>query len=105
MSEQEKLPDNHLFGFLKELEKSSMHFKLADGGFLLISKEDINQIADAVVLETMVKMSEQVKQTGIDFGNLTQIAKLENIINADKDMPIDIKTKYYEKILSLIKSK
>lgn len=86
-----------------ELEKSSMAFKLSDGNVLLISKEDVTEIANKLIIEMMINKSNSVymlKNNSIEKCNL-----LYKIVIDQKDtMSNETKENYFKAILEFLKT-
>lgn len=85
-----------------ELETASMAFKLTNGEVLLISKEDINEIANKLITQMMLSKQNQVwmlKSTSIEKCNL-----LYKIVIEQKDkMNEGVRDNYFKAMLELIK--
>lgn len=83
-----------------ELKKSCMAFELKSGELLLISREDITEIATQLVVEMMIN-----KQTHVHIHKGSSIEKcnlLYKAITEQPKMPKKIRDKYLMKIAALI---
>jgi hypothetical protein len=85
-----------------ELKKSSMAFELKNGEVLLISKEDIQEIAMKVIVEMCSNNRSKIylyKDTSIEKCNL-----LYKIVLEQKDkMSEDVRNNYFKAMVELIK--
>lgn len=84
-----------------ELKESSMSFKLEDGSVLLISKNDITELANKLIVEMMLNKQNVIyslKNNSIEKCNL-----LYKIIVEQKDtMSKTVKEQYLKSILEFI---
>lgn len=85
-----------------ELKKASMAFQLKNGEVLLISKEDVNEIANKLIVEMMVNKQNQIvmyKSTAVEKCNL-----LYKIVTEQKDkMDEAVRSNYFKVMVELIK--
>lgn len=85
-----------------ELKKSSMAFQLKNGEVLLISNEDVAEIANKLIIEMMINKQNQIimyKSTAIEKCNL--LYKI--VIDQKEKMTDDIRNNYFKAMLELIK--
>lgn len=86
-----------------KLEKSSMAFKLESGDVLLISNEDVEQIADKLIVEMMIKKQNVIymlKNNSIEKCNL-----LYKIITEQNDKITNaVRMSYLKQIHDLLKN-
>jgi len=83
-----------------ELEKASMAFKLESGEVLLISNEDINEIANKVIVEMLVHHQNKVylhKNTAKEKYDLLYTVYTEQ----KESMSEDMQDQYLKRILEL----
>lgn len=86
-----------------ELKKADMAFKLEDGHVILISKEDIQEIAMKIIVEgSLNKMCVFVseKDMSIEKANI-----LYNILRTEKDIKPSIRDKYLSQIGMLLSTR
>lgn len=83
-----------------ELKKACMAFKLENGEILLISKEDINQIAHELVVEMMINNQNHVHIHKSSTNEKCQI--LYKAITEQPNMSKTMLNKYLGKIVDLI---
>lgn len=85
-----------------ELKKASMAFQLKNGEILLISKEDVEEIASKLIMEMVINKQNQVwmhKSTAVEKCNL-----LYKIVIEQKDkMSEDVRDNYFKAMLELVK--
>lgn len=85
-----------------ELKNASMAFELENGEILLISKEDIQEIASKLIVEMMLNKTNQVwmhKSTAIEKCNF-----LYKVIIDQKDkMTEEVRLNYFNTMLKLMK--
>jgi hypothetical protein len=77
-----------------------MAFQLKDGSIILISNEDIKEIAHKIIIEAVgngTVIMQQVRDT-----NAAKADTLIKLIASQSNMPADIKLKYLEEILNLL---
>lgn len=86
-----------------KLKKASMAFELKSGEILLISEEDVNEIATKLILEMSIRKQNQVwmlKNTDVERCNL-----LYKIVLDQKDtMSQETREKYLNTINELLKN-
>lgn len=83
-----------------ELKKSCMAFELKNGEILLISKEDVTEIAKKLIVEMMINKQNHVhihKDNTIDKFNL-----LYKILTEQQHMKKSLKEQYCKEILNTI---
>lgn len=86
-----------------ELEKSSMAFKLKDGNVILISDEDINEIATKLIIEMSINKQNRVyilKDTSVDKCNL--LYKI--VVEQKETMTKEVRASYFKLILEILKN-
>lgn len=86
-----------------ELEKSSMAFKLESGDILLISKDDVTEIANKLIFEMMI-----TKQNVVYMLNNPNVEKsnmlYKMVVEQKEKMSEKMLTDYMKVILELLKT-
>jgi len=84
-----------------ELKESSMSFKLEDGSTLLISKNDVTELANKLIGEMMINKQNVIYM--IENKSIEKCNLLYKIVIEQKDtMSKNVKEKYLKSILEFI---
>jgi len=83
-----------------DLPNSCMAFKLSDGNIILISKEDVHNIAMKIIVEgSLQKNTVFIKEEDLNF---KKADRLYNILKEEKDMKIELRNRYLRQIADLL---
>lgn len=91
-------------GKYSELKRCDMAFQLKDGNILLISKEDINEIAVKIIVEASLR-SDGVAIVVEKDRSLEKADRLYNILKSEKDMKPELRNRYLKQIADTLAGK